>query len=114
MPRNLRITVTLTFLLIGSTAGISVRAQPPGTVTTTGKPCPPVVGNYAMTHQQPYCDQTIPEESMSSHLAKTGGTITPPRTDPKMAKSPPNSGMKNGLVIPAPGSPGGNPYVQPK
>ena len=51
--------------------------------------------------------------NLSDRLARSGGIICPPsQVDPAIkAPTPPGGSM---LVIPPPGSPGGNPTIQPK
>jgi hypothetical protein len=51
-------------------------------------------------------------EPLSDKLARTDGVLCPPNVDPDIkAPTPPGGAMP---VIPPPGSPGGNPNVQPK
>jgi hypothetical protein len=51
-------------------------------------------------------------EPLSDKLARTDGVLCPPNVDPDIkAPTPPSGNMP---VIPPPGSPGGNPSVQPK
>ncbi|HTV26594.1 MAG TPA: hypothetical protein VMF32_02310 [Xanthobacteraceae bacterium] len=50
--------------------------------------------------------------NLSDKLAKSGGVICPPNVDPDMKAPTPKGGTMP--VIPPPGSPGGNPNVQPK
>jgi len=51
-------------------------------------------------------------ENLSDKLARTDGVLCPPNVDPDIkAPTPPVGKMP---VIPPPGSPGGNPSVQPK
>ena len=70
-------------------------ACPPG---TTG--APPTVGGP-------------PAPDLSDRLAQSKGVICPPAgVDPEMQKQPPAEGEIR--VIPAPGTPGGDPNVQPK
>lgn len=53
------------------------------------------------------------DKNLSDKLAQSGGVICPPATgDPDVKAPPPNAGKMP--VIPPPGSPGGNPNVQPK
>ncbi len=53
------------------------------------------------------------DQTLSSKLADSGGVICPPRhVDPEIAAPTPPAGPMP--VIPPPGSPGGNPQVQPK
>jgi len=50
----------------------------------------------------------------SSELSRSGGVVTPPvGVDPQMKQMPPRSG-DNMPVVPAPGTPGGNPAIKPK
>ncbi|HEX4041897.1 MAG TPA: hypothetical protein VHY10_09375 [Xanthobacteraceae bacterium] len=52
-------------------------------------------------------------KNLSDKLAQSGGVICPPRVgDPDIKAPTPNGGTMP--VIPPPGSPGGNPNVQPK
>ena len=72
-----------------------------------GAACPPGAGRDA---------PTVGKESgrtLSDQLAQSKGVICPPAgVDPEMRKAPPEGGAMK--VIPPPGSPGGNPNVQPK
>jgi hypothetical protein len=53
-------------------------------------------------------------QSLSDKLGKSGGVICPPNNvDPNMTAPAPQGGSKM-PVIPPPGSPGGDPHVQPK
>jgi len=52
------------------------------------------------------------DETLSSKLAQSGGVICPPAVDPEIRAPTPEAGRTP--VIPPPGSPGGNPRVQPK
>jgi uncharacterized low-complexity protein len=52
-------------------------------------------------------------EPLSDKLARSGGVICPPNVDPEIRAPTPQSGNKM-PVIPPPGSPGGDPSVQPK
>jgi hypothetical protein len=54
------------------------------------------------------------KRDLSEQLADSGGVICPPQdVDPEMDKAAPQHGGRM-PVIPPPGSPGGNPGVQPK
>ena len=52
-------------------------------------------------------------EHLSDKLARTDGVICPPNVDPEIKAPTPQSGNKM-PVIPPPGSPGGDPSIQPK
>ncbi len=49
---------------------------------------------------------------LSDKLAQARGVICPPGVDPQMTQPPPAGGAIT--VVPPPGTPGGNPNVQPK
>ena len=51
-------------------------------------------------------------EPLSDKLARTDGVICPPNVDPEIRAPTPQGGKMP--VIPPPGSPGGDPNVQPK
>src|SRR5438477_5074643 len=51
-------------------------------------------------------------EPLSDKLARTDGVICPPNVDPAIRAPTPGGGRMP--VIPPPGSPGGDPSVQPK
>jgi len=51
-------------------------------------------------------------QNLSQKLSRSNGVICPPDVDPAMKAPTPNQGTMP--VIPPPGSPGGNPHVQPK
>ena len=54
------------------------------------------------------------DQNLSQRLDRSGGVIYPPsNVDPGMHVAPPATGDKM-PVVPAPGSPGGDPSVKPK
>jgi hypothetical protein len=53
-----------------------------------------------------------PNQTLSDKLDQSNGVICPPNVDPGIKAPTPNAG--NMPVIPPPGSPGGDPTVQPK
>jgi hypothetical protein len=54
-------------------------------------------------------------ENPSQQLDRQKGVIQPPQSvDPEMQVRPPNPGEQKTPVIPPPGSPGGDPTIQPK
>ena len=72
-----------------------------------GASCPPGVGRDAPAIRR---DSDKP---LSDQLAQSKGVICPPAgVDPQMQQRPPEGGALK--VIPPPGSPGGDPSVQPK
>jgi hypothetical protein len=71
----------------------------------------------AAENQQPTPPLVNPNESLSKQLDRNKGVITPPPTGDKdiQAQVPnPNPNPGSPEVIPPPGTPGGNPSVQPK
>ena len=55
---------------------------------------------------------TTTGESLSDKLARTDGVICPPVVDPGIRAPTPDAGTI--VIIPPPGSPGGDPTVRPK
>jgi hypothetical protein len=55
---------------------------------------------------------TSSSQNLSDKLAQSNGVICPPNVDPAIKAPTPNAGKMP--VIPPPGSPGGNPNVQPR
>jgi hypothetical protein len=54
------------------------------------------------------------DQNLSQRLNRSGGVIHPPgNVDPEIHVAPPATG-DNMPVVPAPGSPGGDPSVKPK
>ncbi|RDV05621.1 hypothetical protein [Undibacter mobilis] len=87
-------------------------AEPPKTQPTDGKACGPD-GTHATVGQGGDMVVRKPnDETLSSKLAQSGGVICPPAVDPEIRAPTPEAGRTP--VIPPPGSPGGNPQVQPK
>jgi hypothetical protein len=69
--------------------------------------CPPDLGTNPPTLGQ---DTSKP---LSDQLAESKGVICPPAgVDPGIGRPPPEGGTIK--VVPPPGSPGGNPTIQPK
>jgi hypothetical protein len=98
------------FALLGCVAWVSVvLAQGAGEGRVPAQPsCPPDVKGDA-----PTVGRGKPSEPLSDQLAESKGIICPPAgIDPDMQVNPPAGGQLK--VIPPPGSPGGNPNVQPK
>jgi hypothetical protein len=77
-------------------------------------------GNAPPEKQQ--APQTVPQDpaqqmegkSLSKTLSDSGGVVRPPPTNDKGVVTPPDTGPKSMPVIPPPGTPGGDPNVQPK
>jgi hypothetical protein len=120
MTLHIRTTVTLG-LMLAATAMVPTRsvAAPPG----DPKPCEPGVmsqvdpstrspGTKDPNKSEPSTTGSANSENPSDKLARGDGVLCPPNVDPGMAAPPPRGG--NTPVIPPPGSPGGNPHVQPK
>jgi hypothetical protein len=117
MTLHIRTTVTLG-LLLAATAMVPTRsvAAPPG----DPKPCEPGVmsqadpstGSPGPGRNEPSTTGSGSNGNLSDKLARGGGVLCPPNVDPEMTSPPPRGGKTP--VIPPPGSPGGDPKVQPK
>jgi len=98
----------IALLAVGATA-IAV-AQPttvPPAGDHPGAACPPGAGANPPALGR---DSARP---LGDQLAESKGVICPPAgVDPEMRRPPPEGGAMK--VIPPPGSPGGNPNLQPK
>ena len=90
-------------------AAITAAAAQDGRSALNPKGCAP--------HERLQTDGKAPDgkagDTLSDKLARTGGVICPPNVDPEIKAPTPDSGNKM-PVIPPPGSPGGDPSVQPK
>jgi hypothetical protein len=109
--------------LIAGTAALHAQAPPaPATpMAETAPPKPMASTDCAPTKAVPPHGTVAPEgqttgqasEPLGDRLAKSNGVLCPPTdVDPAMRAPAPDTG--NTPVIPPPGSPGGNPNVQPK
>ena len=125
-PRMTKHALVLAFGLMVSIQGAA--AQAPPSATNPSQPiasAPPaeLAANCAPTTAAPSRGTvTVPpdgtttgqaSEPLSDKLAKSGGVLCPPAgVDPEIHAPTPDAG--NTPVIPPPGSPGGNPNIQPK
>jgi hypothetical protein len=90
-------------------------AAPNQDSTGNGRAGPTAPGNGAPGLQQPpRSGSSTPPGSLSNQLNRSGGVLPPPSTGDQGVVAPPNQGMSRTPVIPPPGTPGGNPEVQPK
>ena len=71
------------------------------------KPCPPSVGNNAASNE------TTETSTLSDQLSQSKGVICPPAGIDPGISVPPSGGGRT-PVIPPPGTPGGDPSIQPK
>ena len=102
MPRALLVT----FLMLASFCGFA-QAESAAPSPATRADCPPGAGSNAPTVGRES------QKTLSDQLAQSKGVICPPAgVDPEMQQKPQEGGTLK--VIPPPGSPGGNPSVQPK
>jgi hypothetical protein len=100
--------LALVAILIGAGSAVAAaQTTVPQGAEHPGSACPPGAGRDAPTVGKDT------ERSLSDQLAQSKGVICPPAgVDPGMRQPPPEGGAMK--VIPPPGSPGGNPNVQPK
>ena len=102
---------TIAFLTFAATAGLimaaaTASAQP----KLDPKACAP---GERLTQRDLRPDtEASPGETLSDKLARTHGVLCPPQVDPEMTERPAEGGALK--VLPAPGTPGGNPNVRPK
>lgn len=102
MPRKL-----LLALVIGALGASAAQAQTAAPDRQQRADCPPGVG------ANPPSVGRESKSTLSDQLAESKGIICPPAgVDPDMQQKPPDGGAIK--VIPPPGTPGGNPSVQPK
>lgn len=105
MTSRLTIFVVLTFAAFCGPAWAQDR--PPA--VTDPKACAP--GERAPPGRAPGAPSTT-GENLSDKLARTDGVICPLEVDTQMNVPAPETGRMP--VIPPPGTPGGNPNIQPK
>jgi hypothetical protein len=72
----------------------------------------PTLAQTPSTDKKPCSPPSDSSKSLSEKLDQSGGVICPPDVDPGMKAPAPETGKMP--VIPPPGSPGGNPQIQPK
>jgi hypothetical protein len=108
-------TATAALMLLGG----AVQAQPNGPAPRDPKACAPGAESHLKmpdtpTPQNPPTPNatTGSGTNLSDKLAQSDGVLCPPNVDPAIKAPTPDVG--NMPVIPPPGSPGGNPNVQPK
>jgi len=102
----MRILALATLVVFACLASATAQTTLPKDAEHPGSACPPGAQNgptVGRDSKQPLSDQ----------LAQSKGVICPPAgVDPQMRQPPPEGGAMK--VVPPPGSPGGNPNVQPK
>ncbi|HEY3909009.1 MAG TPA: hypothetical protein VGM07_03870 [Stellaceae bacterium] len=99
--------LTIALLLCAGT-GLAAAQTPQGAT-----PAAPGHGPAANSQTLPSAPGGAPG-SLSKELNRSGGVIHPPATHDRGVVSPPSRGVGRTPVIPPPGTPGGNPNVQPK
>jgi hypothetical protein len=99
--------VLFTLTAAATTAVAQIQSPSPPPAAQRDAACPPGVG------ADPPTVGSGDRSNLSEKLAESKGVICPPAGhDPEMAVPPPETGTMR--VIPPPGTPGGNPTVQPK
>jgi hypothetical protein len=98
MRNFLRLTVPVA-LVLATAAGAFAQSRPPGP---------------GADQRAPKSFDAQPGQSLSERLDQSGGVIHPPSdVDSGIHAAPPATGDKM-PIVPAPGSPGGDPTVKPK
>jgi hypothetical protein len=120
MKMNLRTNLTLGLLLtVSAVASTRSFAAPPpdpkscepGAMSRVDPSVKPP-GAQEPGKNEPSTTGSAQNENLSAKLSRGDGVLCPPNVDPDMTTPPPGGGKTP--VIPPPGSPGGNPNVQPK
>ena len=93
-------------LLLCAGASVATAQTPPGAAAPGQGP--------AANSQIPQSGPSGAPGSLSRELNRSGGVIRPPPTHDRGVVPPPNQGVSRTPIIPPPGTPGGNPNVQPK
>jgi hypothetical protein len=102
------VAAAVSALSLSSAQGQSERPGTPPSLVQPPSPsaCPPGVG-------APRSNETTGNVPLSDQLAKSKGVICPPAgVDPGIVAPPVNGGRMP--VIPPPGTPGGDPSIQPR
>jgi hypothetical protein len=71
-------------------------------------------GNSSAQHQPPQMGSGTASGSLSRELSQSGGIIHPPPSGDRNVVPPPNQASSRTPVIHPPGTPGGNPRIEPK
>jgi hypothetical protein len=114
----LRLRVPLLALLLISATQAFAQSPPSRSPTPApAQPAPTDPKACAPGERLPLQDGSSKEpvttgEALSDKLARTDGVICPPHIDPEIKLPTPPGGTIQ--IIPAPGSPGGDPSVRPK
>jgi hypothetical protein len=104
------LAVTVATLSIPAARAQLERPVAPPALSQPSNPrdCPPGVGNSA-----PSSNETTGSRTLSDQLSQSKGVICPPTgVDPGISVPPTGGGRTP--VIPPPGTPGGDPRIQPK
>jgi hypothetical protein len=111
--------LTLALLVAGPAFAQSPVKPPPANTepNAAGRSDPCAHGNATVgsgsSGSQMVAPNTKKDQTLSDHLASSGGVICPPPgVDPEIKAPTPEGGATP--VIPPPGTPGGDPSVQPK
>jgi hypothetical protein len=109
----------LAILTAALLATVPALAQTNGASPRDSKACAPGAASHLKMPDTPTPQAPkMPNETtgsggnLSDKLAASDGVLCPPNVDPDIHAPAPNVGKRP--VIPPPGSPGGNPNVQPK
>ena len=101
------VVATVAVLSIPTAQAQLDRPVAPPALSQPLKPCPPSVGNNAASNE------TTGSRTLSDQLSQSKGVICPPAGIDPGISVPPSGGGRT-PVIPPPGTPGGDPSIQPK
>jgi glucose/arabinose dehydrogenase len=112
MNRSHSLLLASTMAVFGFAAGAS--AQGAGQIPPSTSPPAQDQTSPPQSQATPLPQQATRPGTTSDQLSQTRGVITPPPTGDHAVVTPPNIGAASTPVIPPPGTPGGNPEIQPK
>ena len=99
-------------ILLGAGPIAAARAQTGDTLTIPPQTAQPD-GPSDQATTTPSESSAVPD-TLGEQLSKSDGVIAPPHTGDTNVVAPPDGGTSRTPVIPAPGTPGGNPMIDPK
>ena len=107
--RNWSIAAAIVTVATGSMATAQVQGEQPKPPVTS----PPAHDDCSAGPNAPRPDETTGSKSLSERLSESKGVICPPAGVDSGVAVPPITGGRM-PVIPPPGTPGGDPHIQPK
>jgi hypothetical protein len=110
-----KVAIIVAVVLFAGVRAAAAQAPPADAPAHDPKACAPGSGAHVSppdTPQPKTPDATTGSGNLSEKLARGNGVLCPPNVDPEIKAPTPEAGKMP--VIPPPGTPGGNPNVNPK